>query len=158
MRLRESALHPISPKTTAPQCQPIDRNGEIVEDYSKDREAWPIKKSLALLLKPTSPTPSSMIIPEGHWEGNKRTAGLRGSAVRQHIIILSVISSLRKKMLQIDSWCWVFLLIGINLTLLILRLRNLDSFLNVINICINWCHINNEWTVSFLNYKVYGIA
>ena len=46
-RLRESGIHPISPKTPAPQYQPIDRNkrkGKKVEDYSRDRAAWPIKK------------------------------------------------------------------------------------------------------------------
>ena len=38
-RLRESAVHPISPKTLAPQYQPSDRNkikGKIVEDYNRD--------------------------------------------------------------------------------------------------------------------------
>ena len=41
-RLRESDVHPISPKTPAPQYQPIDRkkrNGKKMEDYSKDRAA-----------------------------------------------------------------------------------------------------------------------
>ena len=41
-RLRESDVHPISPKTQAPQYQPIDRkkrNRKIVEDYSRDRAA-----------------------------------------------------------------------------------------------------------------------
>ena len=41
-RLRESDIHPISPKTPAPQYQPIDRKkgkGERVEDYSRDRAA-----------------------------------------------------------------------------------------------------------------------
>ena len=39
-RLRESVEHPISPKTPAPQYQPIDRKkrkGKRVEDYSRDR-------------------------------------------------------------------------------------------------------------------------
>ena len=39
-RLRESDVHPISPKTPAPQCQPIarkKRKGKRVEDYSRDR-------------------------------------------------------------------------------------------------------------------------
>ena len=39
-RLRESDVHPISPKTPAPQYQPIDRkkrNWKRVEDYSRDR-------------------------------------------------------------------------------------------------------------------------
>ena len=46
-RLRESDIHPISPKTPAPQYQPINRKkrkGKIVEDYSRDRAAWPTKK------------------------------------------------------------------------------------------------------------------
>ena len=41
-RLRESDLHLISPKTPAPQYQPIDRKkrkGKRVEDYSRDRAA-----------------------------------------------------------------------------------------------------------------------
>ena len=41
-RLRESGIHPISPKTPAPQYQPIDRKkrkGKNVEDYSRDRAA-----------------------------------------------------------------------------------------------------------------------
>ena len=41
-RLRDSDVHPISPKTPAPQYQPIDRKkrkGKIVEDYSRDRAA-----------------------------------------------------------------------------------------------------------------------
>ena len=41
-RLRESGIHPISPKTPAPQYQPIDRKnrkGKRVEDYSRDRAA-----------------------------------------------------------------------------------------------------------------------
>ena len=60
-RLRESDIYPISPKTQAPQYQPIDRKkrkGKILEDYSKDRAAEANKKALALLLKPASPTPS----------------------------------------------------------------------------------------------------
>ena len=61
-RLRESDIHPISPKTPAPQYQPIDRKkrkGKIVEDYSRDRAVKANKKALALLLKPASPTPSN---------------------------------------------------------------------------------------------------
>ena len=41
-RLRESDIHPISPKAPAPQYQPIDRKkrkGKTVEDYSRDRAA-----------------------------------------------------------------------------------------------------------------------
>ena len=41
-RLRESDMHLISPKTPAPQYQPIDRKnrkGKRVEDYSRDRAA-----------------------------------------------------------------------------------------------------------------------
>ena len=40
--LRESDIHPSSPKTPAPQYQPIDRKkrkGKRVEDYSRDRAA-----------------------------------------------------------------------------------------------------------------------
>ena len=39
---RESDIHPISPKTPAPQYQPIDRKKrkrKIVEDYSSERAA-----------------------------------------------------------------------------------------------------------------------
>ena len=52
----------ISPKTSAPQYQPIDtkkRKGKGVEDYSRDRAVTANKKALALLLKPASPTPSN---------------------------------------------------------------------------------------------------
>ena len=41
-KLRDNYLYPNSPKTPAPQYQPIDRkerNGKIVEGYSKDGEA-----------------------------------------------------------------------------------------------------------------------
>ena len=41
-RLRESDIHPISPKTQAPQDQPMEgkkRKGKRVEDYSRDRAA-----------------------------------------------------------------------------------------------------------------------
>ena len=41
-RMGESDIHPISPKTPAPQYQPIDRKkrkGKRVEDYSRDRAA-----------------------------------------------------------------------------------------------------------------------
>ena len=41
-KLRESDIHPISPKTPAPQYKPIDRKkrkGKIVEDYNRDRVA-----------------------------------------------------------------------------------------------------------------------
>ena len=41
-RLGESDIHPISPKTPAPQYQPIDRKkrkGKRVEEYSRDRAA-----------------------------------------------------------------------------------------------------------------------
>ena len=40
--LGESDIHPVSPKTPAPQYQPIDRKkikGKRVEDYSRDRAA-----------------------------------------------------------------------------------------------------------------------
>ena len=35
------------------------RKGKIVEDYSRDTAAYANKKALALLLKPSSPTPSN---------------------------------------------------------------------------------------------------
>ena len=41
-RLSEGDIHPISPKTPAPQYQPINRKkrkGKRVEDYSRDRAA-----------------------------------------------------------------------------------------------------------------------
>ena len=41
-RLRESDVHPISPKTPAPQYQPINRKkrkGKRVAGYSRDRAA-----------------------------------------------------------------------------------------------------------------------
>ena len=41
-RPSESDIHPISPKTPAPQYQPIDRKkrkGKRVENYSRDRAA-----------------------------------------------------------------------------------------------------------------------
>ena len=46
-RLRDSGMHPISPKTPAPQYQPIDRKkrkGKIVEDYSRIEQLRSIKK------------------------------------------------------------------------------------------------------------------
>ena len=60
-RLGENDIHPISPKTPAPQYQPIDRKktkGKRVEDYSRDRAASANKEALALLSKPASPTTS----------------------------------------------------------------------------------------------------
>ena len=53
-RLRESDIHPITPKTPAPHNQSIYRNktkGKIVEDYSRDRTALANKTALALFLK-----------------------------------------------------------------------------------------------------------
>ena len=40
-RLRESDIHPIGPKTPAPQYQPTERKtkGKRVEEYSRDRAA-----------------------------------------------------------------------------------------------------------------------
>ena len=54
-------MYTISPKTPAPQYQPIDRKkrkGKIV-GYSRDRSAYANIKTLALLLKPESPTLSN---------------------------------------------------------------------------------------------------
>ena len=62
---RESDVYPISPKTLAPQYQPIDRKkrkGKRVEDYSRDREALSNREALALLLKPANPTPSNSLL------------------------------------------------------------------------------------------------
>ena len=59
-RLRESDIHPISPKTPVPQYQPIDRKkrkGKRVEHYSRNRAASANKEALTLLLKPANPTP-----------------------------------------------------------------------------------------------------
>ena len=77
--LRESDVHPISPKIPAPQYQPIDRKnrkGKRVEAYSRDRAAYANKEALAHL--PIGPTPSnkgvSKIVPEGHRGGNKSLA------------------------------------------------------------------------------------
>ena len=87
-RLRESDIYPISPKTPAPQYQPIDgkkRKGKIAEDHSRDRTAKVNKKSLALLLKNATPTPSNMGLANHSRrtrEGNKSPAVLRGSAAR----------------------------------------------------------------------------
>ena len=64
-RLRESDIHPISPKTPAPQYQPIDinkRNGKIVEDYSRDR----IGPALETCQSHTIEYRVSMIVPQGH--------------------------------------------------------------------------------------------
>ena len=61
-RLRESDVHPISPKTPAPQYQHIDRKkrkGKRAEDYCRDRAAYVNKEALALLLKLSSPTLSN---------------------------------------------------------------------------------------------------
>ena len=94
-RQRESDIYPISPKTPAPQYQPIGRKkrkGKRVEDYSRDSAAYANRKALDLLLKPASPTPSteygvSKIVPEGHREGNKSPAVLIGSASRRCISV-----------------------------------------------------------------------
>ena len=61
-RPRESDIHPISPETPAQQYQPIDRKkrkGKIVDDNSRDRAAYANKKTMALILKPASSTPSN---------------------------------------------------------------------------------------------------
>ena len=51
-----------TPKTPAPEYQPIDRkkrNGKIVEDYIRATASVTNKKALGLLLKPASPTRSN---------------------------------------------------------------------------------------------------
>ena len=90
-RLRESDIHPISPKTPAPKYQPIDskkRKVKIVEDYSRDRAACANKKSIDLALETrqyhTIEYGVSKIVPEGHLEGNENHALLRGSAAMGH--------------------------------------------------------------------------
>ena len=62
-RLRESDVHPVSPKSPTPQYQPIEgkkRKGKRVEDYSRDRAAYANKEALTLPLKPASTTTSNM--------------------------------------------------------------------------------------------------
>ena len=58
-RLGERGIHPISPKTPAPQYQPIDRkkrNGKRVEDYSIGTEQLrPIKKHWPFSWNPPAP-------------------------------------------------------------------------------------------------------
>ena len=52
-------------KTPAPQYKPIDRRkrkGIRVKDYRGIEQLRPIKKTLALLLKPASPTPSNTML------------------------------------------------------------------------------------------------
>ena len=71
----ESDKHPISPKTPVPQYQPIDRKkrkGKRVEDYSRDRAALANKELLALLLKPTSPTPSKTELARSFQRDNEK--------------------------------------------------------------------------------------
>ena len=93
-RLRESAMHPISPKTPAPQNQPIDRKNRksiIVEDYSRDRAAQANKKNIGAVLAArqshTIEYGVSKIVPEGHKEGNKSPVVPRGSATRRRLSI-----------------------------------------------------------------------
>lgn len=61
MQSRESVSHPISPKTPAPQYQPIETTTRKGKQYKRKREqtAWANKKALAPLLEPTSPTVSN---------------------------------------------------------------------------------------------------
>ena len=57
-RLRESNIQRISPKTPAPQYQPMDRKKrkrKMLGDYSKDRAAWPIQKHWPCSWKPPVP-------------------------------------------------------------------------------------------------------
>ena len=88
-RLRESDIHPISPKTPAPQYQPIDRKkrkGKIVEDYSRDRAAQLNKKALALFLKSARPTPSNTGSARSFQRDTERGTSptvLRGSAAKR---------------------------------------------------------------------------
>ena len=92
-RLRESDIHPISPKTPAPHYQPIHRkkrNGKRVEDDSRDRADQANKKHWRALETRHSHTIEygvSKIVPEGHLEGNKSPAVLRCSAERRCISV-----------------------------------------------------------------------
>ena len=55
-------MQPLSPKTAVPQYQPIDRKKikrKIVEDYNRAKAASANEKALALLLQPSSPTPTN---------------------------------------------------------------------------------------------------
>ena len=92
--LKESDIHHISPKTPAPQYQPLDRTkrkGKRVEDYSRDRATQANKKSTG----PTLGTRQShtivywvrKIVPEIHREGNKSPVVLRGSAASRCISV-----------------------------------------------------------------------
>ena len=73
-RLRKSDIHPISPKTPAPQYQPIDRKkrkGKIVEDCRWDRAAQANGKSIGSALETRQShtidaVGCSKIVPEGH--------------------------------------------------------------------------------------------
>ena len=85
---------PYQSEDTASQYQPIDRkkrNGKIVEDYSRDRAAQANKKSIGPALETrqyhTIEYGVSKIVPEGHRDGNKNPAVLRGSATRWRISI-----------------------------------------------------------------------
>ena len=74
-RLRESDMHPISPKTTAPQYKPIDRKkrkGKIVEHYSSDSAAKVNKKALPVLKKPARATPTNTGIARSLKRDNER--------------------------------------------------------------------------------------
>ena len=94
-RLGESDIHPISPKTPAPQYQPGDRKkrkGKRVEDYSRDRTA---EANIIRSIGPACETRQShsieyrvsKIVPEGHREENKSPAVLQGSAARRCICV-----------------------------------------------------------------------
>ena len=91
-RLRESGVHPISPKTPAPQYQPIDRKkrkGKKCKTKVGIEQRRPIKKHCPLSHQhcPTIKYGVSKIVPEGHREGNKSPAVLQGSTARRYISV-----------------------------------------------------------------------
>ena len=87
-RLGESDIHPISPKTPAPQCQPIDRKkrkGKRAQDYIRDRAAQANKEALALLLKPASPTPSKTELARSFQKDNEKGIKVREGHIKRNI-------------------------------------------------------------------------
>ena len=90
-RLVESDLHNISSKTPAPQYQLIDRRERKNSKTTKrERAASTNKLALALLLKPSSPTPSITGSRSFHRDAvrkNKSPVVLRGHAARRSISI-----------------------------------------------------------------------
>ena len=110
IRLGESDLHPISPKSSAPQYQPIRRKEEkekVVEDI-KEASSLDNLKSIGPALKTrqsqTIKSRATKIFPQRYWEGNKTTAVLRGSGARRRISI--TISEDIQGLLKFQAWVW----------------------------------------------------